>query len=56
MAIESFNFDKGVNIKKSPLFLEDGELTTCTGFSFEHIGILEARDPKTIGIIIDVDE
>ena len=56
MAIESFNFDKGINQKKSTLFLEDGELYTCEGFSFEHVGVLEARDPKTIGEIIDVDE
>jgi len=56
MAIESFSFDKGVVRKKTTLFLDDGEVYTCEGFSFEHGGILEARTPKKIGEIIDVDE
>jgi hypothetical protein len=52
MAIESFSFDKGINLKKSPLLLEDGEMIACSGFSFDHDGVLEARAPKTIGNVI----
>lgn len=53
MAIEAFSFDKGINRKKSPLFLEDGEMVTCTGFSFARDGVLEARAAKTVGAAID---
>lgn len=56
MVIESFTFDKGINLKKSPLFLEDGEEVTCENFSFDHIGILEGREAKTVGVLIDADE
>ncbi len=53
MTVESFSFDKGMNRKKSPLFLSEGELYTCKGFGFKHDGILEARTPTTIGAVID---
>lgn len=56
MSIESFTFDKGINLKKSPLFLEDGEVYSIQNFSFNHIGILEGREAKTVGVLIDVDE
>ena len=55
MPIESFSFDKGINLKKSPLFLEDGEMVSCSGFSFDHDGVLEARAAKTVGAVIDAD-
>ena len=53
MAIESFSFDKGINRKKSPLFLAEGELYSCSGFAFEHDGVLEVRIPKTRGLLVD---
>ncbi len=53
MAIESFSFDKGMNRKKSPLFLTEGENYTCKGFGFQHDGVLEARTATTIGAVID---
>ena len=55
MAIESFSFDKGINRKKSPLFLQEGELYSCSGFKFEHDGVLETRIPKTKGLLVDSD-
>ena len=55
MTIESFSFDKGINRKKSPLFLQEGELYSCSGFCFEHDGILEVRTPKTKGLLVDSD-
>jgi len=51
--IEAFSFDKGMNRRKSPLYLEDGEAYTLSGFSFEHEGVLETRTAKTQSIAID---
>ena len=53
--IEAFMWDKGINRKKSTLFLVDGEAYSCEGFTLETIGILKAREPKTIGELIDAD-
>ena len=53
MTIESFTFDKGVNRKKSPLLLEEGELYDCRGFSYAHDGVLETREPKNVKEAID---
>ena len=53
--IESFSFDKGVNTKKSPLLLDDGECVTCDEFSFDHDGVLECRKAKTQSLAIDTD-
>jgi hypothetical protein len=53
MAIESFSFDKGMNRRKSPLFLTEGEVYTCKGFGFLRDGVLEARTALTIGEAID---
>lgn len=55
MPIESFSFDRGVNLKKSPLLLEEGEMVSCEGYSFAHDGVLEARAAKTVGAEIDSD-
>ena len=55
MAIESLSFDKGINRKKSPLLLEEGETYTCVGFNFSHDGVLEARTPKIRSYSIDSD-
>ena len=54
MAIESFSFDKGINRKKARLYLEDGELYSCSGFSYNNDGILTARSAKTVGTAIDI--
>ena len=47
MTVELFTFDKGINTQKSPLLLEDGEMVSCEGFSFERDGVLEARQVKS---------
>jgi len=52
-ATESLSWDKGINRRKAGLLLEDGETYTCSGFGFQHDGILEARGAKTIGEVID---
>ena len=51
--IESFTFDKGVNLRKSPLYLTDGEVVTASEFSFEREGMMETRPAKTQSIAID---
>jgi hypothetical protein len=53
--IESFTFHKGMNRRKSPLFLGDGEVYTCSGFAMETDGQLDARGAKTQGNAIDTD-
>jgi len=50
---EPFLFDKGMNVRKSPLYLKDGEVVTAFGFSYESEGVLEARDAKTQSYAID---
>ena len=45
--LEPITFDRGLNIKKSPLTLEDGEFVSCSGFVFDSQGDLTARTPKT---------
>ena len=42
---ETFTFSKGLNLKRSPLFLEDGELVACEGFDFPNDGEIVARTP-----------
>jgi hypothetical protein len=44
--IEPINFTKGINTRKTPLYLEDGELVSCSGFSFNSEGVMEAMSPK----------
>ena len=53
--IETFTFDKGMNRRKSPLYLKDGEVVTADGFNFESEGVLETRNAKTQSIAIDTD-
>ena len=53
--IEPFLFDKGMNRRKSPLYLKDGEVYTVDNFSFESEGVLETRPAKTISYAIDTD-
>ena len=45
--IESVTFNKGINTKKSSVYLEDGELVSATGVQMETEGILEARGELT---------
>ena len=47
MTAEIFTFDKGINTQKGALLLADGEMVSCSGFSFEREGILEARPVKS---------
>lgn len=44
MEIEPITFGKGLNLRRSPLMLQDGELVTCEGFSFSKDGEMTARD------------
>ncbi len=44
--MEVITFDKGINQKRSPLILEDGEMVSCLGFVFDSAGDLTARKPK----------
>jgi len=44
--MELITFDRGMNLKKSPLTLEDGELASCSGFVFDSQGDLTARSPR----------
>ncbi|MFA5340136.1 MAG: hypothetical protein WC332_00020 [Clostridia bacterium] len=43
---EIISFDKGLNTKKSVLLLEDGELVTAQGMSYENPGLVEPRSSK----------
>ena len=43
--VETFTFGKGINTRKSPLFLEDGELVSCEGFDFLKDGEVASRHP-----------
>lgn len=53
--IETIAFDKGINRKKGPLFLESGELYSCAGYSLETAGELKTRTPVTQQGVIDAD-
>ena len=44
--LELITFDKGLNSKKSPVVLDDGELVTAQGMSYETAGIIEPRSSK----------
>lgn len=45
---EIFTFDKGINLKKSPLLLAQNEVYSVEGFNYGHNGIMECRAPKTL--------
>jgi hypothetical protein len=45
--MEIITFDKGINTKRNPLVLEDGEMVSCSGFVFDSMGDLFARTPKS---------
>lgn len=44
--IDTFSFDKGVNTRKNPTVLADGELQECEGFAFSNDGYLSVMTPK----------
>ena len=43
---EVITFDRGLNSRKAPLLLEDGELVTASGISFDTIGSIAPRSSK----------
>jgi hypothetical protein len=45
-ANEVITFDKGLSTKKSPLLLEDGELVTAQGMSYDVFGAIQPRSSK----------
>jgi hypothetical protein len=45
--VDSFTFDKGINIKKNPTALSDGELQTCSGFAFTKDAQLSPMLPRS---------
>ena len=53
--IESFSFEKGINIKKDRLFLEQGELYSCSGFNLDVDGRLETREARQQSYLISSD-
>lgn len=58
--IDSFSFDKGLNLRKNSYLHSEGELQTCSGFSFEKDGYLTPMKPRgdvdhdTYGTIYDI--
>jgi len=46
MAIEPISFDKGLNTARSPLILEDGELVTASGMSYDTDGYVTPRESR----------
>ena len=48
MTIETIGFDKGINRRKSPLYLAENEFYSCEGLSLDEIGVLKCRKPKTL--------
>ena len=46
---EIITFEKGINRKKSPLFLTEGELYSCEGLVFDTPGQLDCRPEMTTG-------
>jgi hypothetical protein len=44
--VDSFTFDKGVNTRKNPTTLNDGEMQVCSGFAFTKDGELSPLLPR----------
>ncbi len=44
--IDTFSFDKGINTKKNPTLLSEGELQECEGFAFTNDGYLSVMTPR----------
>ena len=45
MITETILFSKGINLKKSPLFLDQAELVSCSGLEIKYGGRIEGRTP-----------
>jgi hypothetical protein len=45
---ETISFDKGINNRKAPLVLEDGELVTASGVDYEQIGAITNREARQV--------
>ncbi len=52
---EIITFNKGINRKKSPLFLDEGEMYSCENFNLETGGQIEARSEVSVVKAIDID-
>jgi hypothetical protein len=58
--VDSYSFDKGINLRKNPYLHTEGELQSCSGFSFEKDGYLTPMKPRavldhdTYGTIYDI--
>lgn len=55
MTIEAITFSKGLNLRKNPFLLSEGELVSCSGFSFDIDGQMTAREARTQEEIIDTE-
>ncbi|MCP4597052.1 hypothetical protein [Neptuniibacter sp.] len=55
MSREPITFDKGINLKKGPLFLGEDELISCSGWDFRTAGQLSARPSRNQLYSIDTD-
>jgi len=45
-AIDTFSFDKGINTRKNPTLLTEGETQVCSGFSLDNDGYLKPMKPR----------
>jgi hypothetical protein len=43
---DTFSFDKGINTRKNPSLLTDGETQECSGFTLDGDGYLKAMKPR----------
>lgn len=44
--IDTFSFDKGINTKKNPTLLSEGEMQECEGFAYTNDGYLSVMTPR----------
>lgn len=44
--LDTFSFEKGINTRKAPAFLSDGEMQSCSGFSLDNDGYINPFVPK----------
>ena len=45
-SVDTFSFDKGINTRKNPTLLDEGEMQSCSGFSFENDGYITPMKPR----------
>ena len=45
-SVDTFSFDKGINTRKNPSLLTDGETQECSGFTLDGDGYLKAMKPR----------